>query len=167
MLDYFKTPYFVTILVTGYDFYAIEAIKKNALDYILKPIVINELITAVEKAKKKIKELTLLEDLEKIRNIEKVDSEKIIIQKTKEQLKVINPQEIIYIEAQNQYTKWHLINEPSILIRKPLSNYKNILPTYFCQIHRSYIVNLNLVTDFDKGRGGFYKIKYGSTSYFN
>jgi len=158
ILDHFDPPNFISILVTGYDSYAIKAIKKNALDYILKPIVITELIQAVEKAKKKLHDLFLLQNLQEGKTIKKTEDSQFIIQKTKQQLKVINPQNVIYVEAQNQYTKWHLQNESYVLIRKPLFTFLDVLPDYFYQIHRSYIINLNLVTACDRGRSGFVEL---------
>jgi len=158
VLDYFKAQQFVTILVTGYDHYAIDAIKKSASGYILKPIVIKELVAAVEKAKKKITELTLLNNLKSVKSTKQNSDGKIIVKNNKEQVKVIDPQDILYIEAQNQYTKWHLRDASTIIQRNSLSKYKDILPTSFFQIHRSYIVNLNLVTSCDNGRGGFLEL---------
>jgi len=158
ILDHFKSPNFMSILVTGYDSYAIKAIKGNALDYILKPIVITELINAVEKAKKKLKELSLLQDLQEVKTSKKTDETKLIVQKTKQQIKVINPQNVVYIEAQNQYTKWYLKNDSFVLVRKPLFSFLDILPNHFYQIHRSYIVNLKSVTACDRGRRGFVEL---------
>lgn len=158
ILDYFINPSFVTILITGYNHYAIDAIKKNALDYILKPVVVSELIGAVEKAKKKIEELKLLTDIKEVVDIKKINDKKVIVTNNQKQQKIIDFQNIIYLEAQNQYTKWHLKNMPNLILRNPLSKHQNILPQYFFQIHRSFIVNLNLVSSCDKGRGGFIEL---------
>lgn len=153
ILEHFKDPNFVSILVTGYDFYAIKAIKKNALDYILKPIVITELTLAVEKAKKKFQELLLLNSLKA--NKSSKHHNKLIIQSTKHQVSVIDPEDIIFIEAQNQYTKWHFKDQTSMLVRQPLFSFLEILPDDFFQIHRSYIININEVSSVDKTRNGF------------
>ncbi|WP_298509543.1 LytTR family DNA-binding domain-containing protein [uncultured Kordia sp.] len=155
VLDYFKQPEFAAILVTGYDHYAIEAIKKNALDYILKPIIIKDLLAAVEKAKKKIEDLKLLTDIKEVMDVQKINDEKIIMINDKKKHMIVKFEDIVYLEAQNQYTKWHLKNKSSFLLRNPLSNYQNIFPNSFFQIHRSYVVNLNQVSSFDNGRGGF------------
>lgn len=152
LLDHFNQQEFVTIFVSGYDSYAIQAIKKNAVDYVLKPIVIKDLISAVEKAKKKLKDTSLLKDFYAVNTFKKVDNDHLILQTTKQNLKVVNPQEIVYIEAQNQYTKWHLLSESSIMIRKPLASLTDMLPNFFFQIHRCYIINLDLVTSLEKGR---------------
>jgi len=159
ILDHFKTQQFITILITGYDHYAIEAIKKDALDYILKPVVIRELREAIEKAKKKIAELDLLMGLQNKEDITPIDDHKIVIVNDKKKRQIINCQDLLYIEAKNQYTKWHLKETSNLFFRKSLKEYDMILPEYFYQIHKSYIINLNYVTSYDKkGRGGFVQI---------
>ncbi len=155
ILDHFEKIDFSTIVVTGYDSYGIDAIKRNALDYILKPIVIKDLVAAVEKAKVERRNITLLNDFRSVKNVKKVDGNSLILQTTRDHVKAVNPQNILYIEAQNQYTKWHLRNEPSVLIRKPLVSLIEILPDCFFRVHRSYIVNLNMIRSLEKGRGGF------------
>jgi len=56
VLNHFSPKDFMTIFITGYDNYGIEAMKREALDYILKPLSLKELLKAIEKAKNKIKE---------------------------------------------------------------------------------------------------------------
>lgn len=158
LLSHFENPGFETILVTGYDQYAIAAIKKNALDYILKPIVVNDLKKAIEKAKVRIKETRLIKDFQKVETVQKSDNGKIILKDLNLQLQIIDPQNILYIEAQNQYTKWVFNDQSSLILRYSMKRSLEVLPDFFSMIHRSYIVNLNKVSKIDKGRGGFLHI---------
>jgi len=116
------------------------------------------LLAAVEKAKKKIEDLKLLTDIKKVIDVQKINDENIIIINDKRKHSIIKFEDILYLEAQNQYTKWHLKNKSSFLLRNPLSKYSNIFPNSFFQIHRSFVVNLNHISSFDNGRGGFLAI---------
>jgi two-component system LytT family response regulator len=158
VLNHFKKTDFVTIVVTGYDHYAIEAIKQNTLDYILKPVIIQDVLSAVKKASEKLKELSYIKELTHINTIKNIEGDRLIIQKAKDKIKVVKPENVMYIQAQNQYTKWFLKDDSSILVRLPLLKYQEFLPSHFYQIHRSYVVNLKHITSCDKGRGGYVEI---------
>lgn len=158
VLNNFKKTDFVTIIVTGYDNYAIEAIKQNALDYILKPIVIQDVLLAVKKAFEKLKEINYIKELTHINTIKNIEDDRLIIQKAKDKINVVEPENVLYIQAQNQYTKWFLNDNRHILVRLPLLKYKEFLPSYFYQIHRSYVINLKHITSCDKRRGGYVEI---------
>ena len=158
VLDHFHKPQFVTIVVTGYDEYAIELIKRNALDYILKPIVIKDLVFAVEKAKERAKELLLLNQLKDTVVKNKTLNGKIVLPHKKNQFKVINPDDVLFITAQNQYTEWHLKDQSNMIIRKPLSECQEILPEHFFRTHYSYVVNLNYVNFITTDKQSFVEI---------
>lgn len=154
VLNHFPDPQFITIFVTGYDHYALQAIKKSALDYILKPIVVKELVAAVKKAKKKIKELQFLKDVNSVVDIKKVNDHKLIIVDHNREHTVVTFKDVLYLQASNQYTRWYLNKASNLLVRKSLSEYENILPDCFFRVHRSFIVNLNFVSTWEEGRGG-------------
>ncbi|MDB4292775.1 LytTR family DNA-binding domain-containing protein [Maribacter sp.] len=147
---------FEVIFVTAYDRYAIKAIKFSALDYLLKPIDVDELVTAVEKISKKqknkaIKYKSLLNNVrpgpDKLKRLAIPSDNEIIMQPIKE---------IIYCEADSNYTTLFLTSGKKIIVAKTLKEFENILPeTDFCRIHHSTLVNMAHVVKYIKGEGGY------------
>ena len=137
---------FKVVFVTGYDQYAIKAIKYAALDYILKPVDLDELKSAVEKANSEI-----LNQENKIRFLQenyndssrKLDQ---IIISTHNNHNIINLDDIVYLEAMDGYSI--VFVEPNI---KHISSHPI---NQFFRIHKSHLINCNKVTGFDAGRGG-------------
>lgn len=153
---------FEVIFVTAFDRYAIKAIKFSALDYLLKPIDVDELITAVKKIEEKQKNKTahfksLLNNVklssEKLTRLAIPSDNEIIIQKISD---------IIYCEADSNYTALHLVDGKKITVSKTLKEFENILPeTDFCRIHHSTLVNIAHVTKYIKGEGGYVLVTGG------
>ncbi|RQO70126.1 DNA-binding response regulator [Pedobacter sp. KBW06] len=147
------------IFTTAYDQYALRAIKANALDYLLKPIDIDELKLAVEKAGKYIalnkKEHNRNENLQ---NLAVHLSERNEIRKISlpngQGYSLINIDDIIHIEADSNYSIFHLANKETITVSKVLKEYEEILPEQqFVRIHKSSIVNLNYLKEYNSKNG--------------
>jgi two-component system LytT family response regulator len=150
---------FALIFTTAFDQYAIKAFRFNAIDYLLKPIVKEELIEAVNK----VKQQTLsaqpvskiqVEQLHKdIKNPPKIH-DKIAIP-TGEGFIVIPVNEIVYCHADGNYTKFYLTDKKCILSSYTLKQYDEILTTQsFFRAHRSYLINLAHVKMYRRGEGG-------------
>ena len=147
------------IFTTAYDQYAIKAIKANALDYLLKPIDIDELKAAVEKAIKYIKQ----NKIENNRNISLKNLEndlrdqsgiKKITLPTGQGYRLVDINDIIHIEADSNYSIFHLSNLEKITVSKVLKDYEDLLPeNTFVRIHKSSIVNLNFVKEYINKNG--------------
>lgn len=151
LLDKVKTMDFELIFVTAYDHFAIEAIKKtNCIDYLVKPVSIQDLRIAVNKVKLKLDnktDLTLLQKLER-------QTHKLTIP-TLEKYEIIEIGSIIYCEADRAWTTIHMEKGNKITSSKNLLSFEKILANYnFIRIHRSYLVNLAHITGYIKGRGG-------------
>ena len=150
---------FALIFVTAYDQYAIKAFRFNAIDYLLKPIVTEELIEAVNKVKQRIassktdtKELVDQLYLD-IRNPKKVH-DKIAIS-TLDGFIIVPINEIIYCHANSNYTRFYLTDKKTILSSYTLKQYDEILTSQsFFRAHRSYLINLAHVKIYKKGEGG-------------
>lgn len=144
---------FHVVFVTAYDHYAIQAIKNQAVDYILKPVDIDDLVAAVEKVKKKIKEPSSVKEVLKRVRVE--ENAKLAIP-TLYGHKFINPKNIIHIKAEGSYSIIFTENEGQIMISKNLKSIENALKQdNFLRVHRSHIVNLDKVTEFHKNDGGY------------
>lgn len=155
------------IFTTAYDQYALRAIKANALDYLLKPIDIDELKLAVEKADKYIalnknennrndslqNLATNLSDRSEIRKISLPNGQG---------YSVIDIDDIIHIEADSNYSVFHLANRERITVSKVLKEYEEILPEQqFVRIHKSSIVNLNYLKEYNSKNGVEVLLKNG------
>ncbi len=159
ILDHFQVPNFKVIFVTGYEQYAIKAIKYSALDYLLKPIILDELRLAVNKAKSiPPPPKAHLHFLEKKIATPVVNFDQIVLTDYKKH-SIVNLKDIVFIEAKRSYTVFHLIGNQTRITSNPLSHYDELLPeTIFFRIHKSYIVNCNKVAGLETGRGGQVKL---------
>lgn len=143
---------FETIFVTAYDHYAIEALNSHASYYLLKPISIDELIKAVDHVIAiKSKEERLVENVTAT-NIEMINGKITIPQQ--DGFQVLNVAEIIYCKADDNYTEIY-INNSKIVVSKTLKYFEEILSEYpFARVHKSFLVNVNEVVKYKKGKGG-------------
>lgn len=147
-------PY--VIFVTAYNEFAINALKLNALDYLLKPLDIEELIKAVDKVvadqvSQKSNTLTLLE------NFQYTD-----LQKRKMTLPhihgfdVVSLEDIILLKADNNYTEVYIQNKVQpILVSKTLKYFDDLISSSgFFRAHKSYLINMNHIISYQNGKGG-------------
>ncbi len=162
LLEEMPNPNFQVIFTTAHADYAIKAIKFAALDYLLKPININELKTAVEKAiinmnaaqdgsllKKKI------EVLKDNRKNEGFDFEKIALP-TSDGIDFYEIREILRCEADRAYCKFHMLNGQKVVVSKPLKEFEDLLEECnFFRVHKSNMINLNQIKKYVKGKGGY------------
>ncbi len=148
---------FKIIFTTAYEDYAVKAFKFSAVDYILKPVSAVELINAIDKvvhillAEYNLKINTLLEN-------HRVPSreEKRIILKTIDKVHVIKIENISRCESDASYCHFYLKDGKKITISKPLKEYAGLLSDYgFFRVHKSHLVNIQLVERFDKSEGGY------------
>ncbi len=131
---------FEVIFVTAYDEYGIQAIKFAALDYILKPINIKELQTAVAKAVLKIKSNQQNSQIQfLIDQLQPAQPSRKIALPMQSEIRYVNIDEIIRCKADNTYTTFHLTNE-TIIISKSLKEYTDLLTPYgFIRTHQAIL----------------------------
>lgn len=130
------------IFTTAYSQYAVESYRKNALDYLLKPISYCQFLCAATKI------LSQYECTSSEKNIET------IFVKSESKLKKIKLKEVLYIEGLKDYVKIHLNGgQPSVVSLMSMKSLEEMLSTNnFMRVHRSYIVNLNNVNLVERGR---------------
>lgn len=165
-LEQFHEIPFSVIFTTAYDKYAIKAIRFSALDYLLKPIDPNELVGAVHKVKANnhlptSEQFRML--LDKIQNKESGLTK--IAVPIVEGFELVKADDIITCEADNNYTYLHLKNKRKITACRTLKEVEEQLELFpsFIRVHHSYIVNLNEVTKYIRGDGGYLMMSDGST----
>ena len=153
LLKEMKSRSFDVIFTTAYSEYAIKAIKENALDYLLKPINYIDLLETIKRYKQRLENNTKQDNLKIILNqIDSGDSNfnKIALP-TESGYEIINPNQILYCQADSNYSSVTFINGKKIILSKTLKYIEELLPkTSFHRIHKSYLVNLNHVVRFNK-----------------
>jgi two-component system LytT family response regulator len=155
--DLFKKiphPDFETIFVTAYDHYAIKAIEYSALDYLLKPLNPDHVKRAGERIAKKRNIQIRQNHIEiLLKNIggnpEKMNR---IALPVTSGLVMCNLDEIIYCEADEKYSLVNLICGEEHIVNKGISELSELLPESFFRVHRSYLVNLNRVKQYNKDK---------------
>lgn len=147
---------FEVIFTTAFDQYAIKAVKFSSLDYLLKPIDLEELQEAIEKAKKAKNMLEYNRQLKTLlQNINQPRLSKICLATT-DGFEFINTNEILYCEAGGSYTTFVLVNGKKLLVSKHLKEYENMLTDqHFMRVHNSYLINLKEVKKYVKADGGY------------
>jgi len=155
---------FEVIFATAYDQFALKAIKFSALDYLLKPIDLEELITAVEKMHQKIGQKPNFEKFASLKaNIAQKSLERMALP-TSEGLNFINIKDIIRLQSDGSYTVFHLGAGKNMLVAKTLGEYEEILvENGFFRTHHSHIININRVQKYVRGRGGYVVMDDGSS----
>ena len=152
LLTTVKNVDFKVIFVTAYNEYALEALKKSAIDYILKPIDDDDLKVAIQKTIKIIDEENesthnkeLLELLQ-----ESISNQKKLLVPNEKGFSVIEQNDILYLEGYDGYTKINIDPERQIISSYGLGKYEQKLNSNFFKTHKSYIVNLNKIIEFEK-----------------
>jgi two-component system, LytTR family, response regulator len=156
---------FEVIFVTAFDKYMLQALKYSALDYLLKPVNIEDLKVAVQHAEVRIKKNSINQQLTVLlENLKKQESGlKKIAVPTAEGFDFILIEDIIRCEAQGPYTRIFIKGSKSILVSKPLKDYETLLPdNIFLRIHNSHLVNLNFIKKYNRGRGGYIEMDDGT-----
>ena len=146
---------FAIVITTAYNEYAIKAFKKEAIDYLLKPIDTDDLAETITKVKKYNSRIVSSDKFEKIllNFNNKLNNKKITIN-TDGKLVFLEPSDIFYAESDGNYTTLNLLNNKKIVLTKKLKEVEGLLPdNHFFRIHNSYIINLNKIKEFLKTDG--------------
>lgn len=144
VINAFEKPDFNIIFISAFERYALKAIKYAALDYILKPIDIEELGSALKKIRLDEDSTHRLNALRE--NLNSDADNKTIMFPTHKGFRLVAIDDIAYLEANGQYIYIHLIDQQKILATKSLGYYEELLGNrIFFRIHKSYIVNVSKV----------------------
>lgn len=148
VLEIIETIDFKVVFVTAYDQYALQAIKHNAFDYLLKPIDTEELSKVLGKAQARQHSPGLYSEMKH----NWITNSKITIAANGGH-RYLDVDEISYVEADGSYSKVY-VNEEEILVSKRLRHFDDLLtPKGFARIHASFLINLNYVKLYQKSIG--------------
>ncbi|MFT3947349.1 MAG: LytTR family DNA-binding domain-containing protein [Agriterribacter sp.] len=156
---------FDVIFTTAYEKYAVQAFKFSAIDYLLKPVDAEELKNAVEKMQQR---LSKIETAKKIDNL--LDNMKAMNTASKRigihtvsGISYVTVGDIIRCESDINYTTIFLKNNKKMVVAKTLKEFEELLTEYnFFRVHNSHLVNLSLVRNYHKGKGGYITMEDGS-----
>lgn len=152
LLDKVGDRSFETVFVTAYDHYAIDALNAHASYYLLKPISIDTLIEAVDYVQE-IKEKENLLQNTVLQPKQTTISGKITIP-LQNGFEVLQIEDILYCQADDNYTLIYLQDKKK-LVSKTLKYFEEALSKNgFARVHKSYLVNVNAITEYRKGKGG-------------
>lgn len=165
LLDAFPEPHFLVIFVTAYDQYAIRAIRCSALDYLMKPVAIDELVESVRRA---VDKLPLLQRSEEYRQL--LDNVK---QWKKGEPRLALPRQdgydfipfhyIIRLEAEGNYTWVYTKGDKPKLVSRKIGELEQLLQGHsFFRVHHSHLINTSFLQSFKKKGGGYVILSDGS-----
>lgn len=157
---------FDVIFVTAYDQYGIQAIKFSALDYLLKPVDIDNLKQAVSKAEQQYhqkQQQLLLQNLLHYFNNEKSRQQKLALP-TAGETRLVRITDIVRCESSNSYTTFFLSDGEKIMVSRPIGEYEQLLGGYnFLRVHQSHLINKDFVQSLLKKDGLSLLLKDGSS----
>lgn len=160
LLDKLGEVEFETVFVTAYNQYAMDAVNQHAAYYLMKPISIDELIKAVDYVsliKSREKELQNQVLVPKLPQ----NTGKISIP-TLNGFEIVDTNQILYCQADDNYTHLHLKNGSSKLVSKTLRFLEEKLDgNGFLRAHKTYLINLNAIKSYHKGKGGYVEMENG------
>jgi two-component system, LytTR family, response regulator len=166
LLEQLSPANFEVVFVTAFDNYAVRAFKYAAIDYILKPVNIQELQEAVDKVRMRLTEKQVNNKIELLLSTIKSgqgDIKKIAFP-TGDGLVFEAVDNILFIEASGSYTTVHLTGGHKYLVTKKISDIEQVLPAIiFFRVHNSFIINTHKIRKYQKGRGGFVVMENGAS----
>lgn len=161
LLDQIEELKIPIIFITAYDEYAIKAIKYSAIDYILKPVQIDELQDAIARAKKQFKESSHSDQVNVLKQrLEQpiASQDDFIAIPTLKTIEFIKTQDVQYVMADGKYSTFVFSDGQEIISSRHLGEYEEIFSDIgLFRVHRSYVINLNQIARISK-EDGFYCI---------
>lgn len=161
LLQQFEEIDFEVIFCTAYEQYTLQAIKFGALDYLLKPIDVDDLTSIImrfqakrEKHKtarmKEAYEMTMLNISHNTQNTKRIAIP------TLTGFTLLDVKDITYCESDVNYTKVHMLDNKIHVVARTLKDFESMLVPYdFVRLHNSYLVNVRYIKHYNKGKGGF------------
>ncbi len=151
------------VFITAYDHYALKAIKHSAVDYLLKPISIDELSAAVAKCHSLVKSTSERNGLGSRTQIASLLQNKLALA-TPDEILFIDINDIVRMRAERNYTCVYAASGEHYLVSHTLKDYEELLAGHsFLRVHHSHLVNLNKVRKYLRGKGGCVVMSDGST----
>lgn len=147
---------FNVIFVSAYDRYAIKAIKFSALDYLLKPVDVDELMQAVSRVKEHMAPAQY--SVQSVLHNTQQGSgriERLAVPST-EGIDFFDVKDIIFCKADSCYTHIYFTHHQTKIVTRVLKDFEDLLSeSGFCRVHNSFLINLSHVKRYIRGEGGY------------
>ena len=160
LLEAFPDRSFAVVFVTAYAQYALRAIKASALDYLLKPVSVEELASSISRIYAFREQQALIsnyhqnyrETLKLFRNqLREPESLQKLAIPYEQGIHIINIEDIIQLEAHNNYTIFHLYPNRQLVASRTLKNFEELFdPDRFVRVHKSHIIHLKYLENFTR-----------------
>ncbi|HYV90705.1 MAG TPA: LytTR family DNA-binding domain-containing protein [Chitinophagales bacterium] len=160
VLRRFEQRTFKVIFTTAYDHYALPAIKFSAIDFLLKPLSIEETKSAVDK----VLHQSQIERLDQLVKSQESGKLKRLALPTLEGFAFIEVADLIFLAAEGNYTVLHTNDGKKHIVSKSLKEYEELLASHgFFRIHHSHVIQLDKIVRYVKGSGGYVVMKDGTS----
>lgn len=154
LFDRIDDPEFHVVFVSAYDEHALKAFKHHAVNYILKPVNIDELIDTVNRVKKLVSDATLASS-PSTQPVNRAALPNKITLPVLDGLVYVEIDKIIRCEAEGNYTVFYFTNKPKMVVSKTLGSYEKVLVQHgFFRVHHHHLINLAHLERYQRGRGG-------------
>lgn len=166
MLEQFDKLFFDVVFTTAYDQFAIKAFKYSALNYLLKPVDPEDLQETIRRIEEKKlvptkEQIDLL--MQSVKNVSKPTTARIALT-TGDGMLFVSTNEIIYCQAESNYTAVILTSGKKIIVSKVLKEIDEALSgADFYRIHNSFLININHISKYVRGDGGYVIMRDGAT----
>lgn len=159
VLSELTNPLPKVIFTTAYDQYAVQAFRHNAIDYLLKPVIVEQLISSVNKINERMRaERALIEKGQTV-DLRQSQSMKLSVQCQRDVI-FINTDTITWLESDSNYTHIHLMDGKKITSAKTLKEYQDQLPvSNFYRIHKTILINMQNVERYVRGENAYVVMK--------
>lgn len=154
ILQEIETENLEVIFITAFKDYAIEAIKINAIDYILKPLSIEDVVLSTNKAIDSIEKKILLN----LKGTNRVKD--YITVHSIDNIEIIKKEDLLYCQSDGRYTTLWLADR-KVIASKNLGVFEELLKGSFIRVHNSYLINYNHIKIIHKKNGFFCEMKNG------
>jgi len=161
LFTYFDKPDFDVIFTTAYDQFAVQAFRLSAVDYLLKPIDLEELRAAIDKAQDRQAQQS--SHLDVLQHNLKPDQPHKVALPTGEGFQFVLTDDILRCEADGNYTQFFLTNGNKMLVSKTLKEFDQLFAERaFFRAHRSHLINLRYVSKYTRAKAPIITMEDGS-----
>lgn len=161
---------YAVIFTTAYEQYAIQAIRFSSVDYLLKPVDLEELSAAIDKAITQINDRLRQQQIDVLLSNLSLESnlQSKICLASLEGLEFFNVSDIMYCQANGAYTEFTTNTNRKIMVSKNIKEYENMLPErFFLRVHNRHLINLKEVKKYIRADGGSIVMNNGDTVYLS
>jgi two-component system LytT family response regulator len=168
LLEKLRPYQFAVVFVTAYNQYAIRALRASAVDYLLKPIDIEELKNTIDTLQAQVQKAPLIPDsrmnhlFSTLKSLSSNQLPEKIALSTQDGVLFVSVKDILRVEAMSNYSSFFLMDKQRIVVSRTLKEFEEVLVPYqFFRANRSQIVNLNQIAKYQKGDGGVLHLSDG------